>query len=157
MKKLKWAIATTLSIGVLSLGLADSATAQYLGQEHIDRGTMDRNRRSRGQTRTLWGNPSETNETPSSETSTSDNRRLETYSDRGPGVYLGVIELVNGTLPRDRAAFEAALDAMEWEIIPSGMTVTPTGRIVADKFLPVRIDSTGQTGVVFVRQLRVAE
>lgn len=160
MRKAKWAIATTLSIGVISLGWADSASAQfeylYTGQEHIERGTMDRNRRSRGQTRTLYGNPSEN---PSDESSASnDQRSLVTYSpEEGPGVFLGVIELVDGTIPRNRTAFEAALEAMEWEIIPSGLAITPTGRAIDDKLVPVRVDSTGQTGVIFIQQIRVAE
>lgn len=156
MRKLARAIATILSAGVASLGLADAAAAQYLGQEHIDRGTMDRNRRSRGQTRTLYGNPSEN---PANESSPNNNQRsLVTYSpEEGPGVFLGVIELVDGTIPRDRAAFEAALEEMEWEVLPSGLAITPTGRAIDNKLVPVRVDSTGQTGVMFMQQLRVVE
>ena len=48
-----------LLVSILNLGSTFPAVAQGLfdmpGQEHIDRGTMDRNRRSRGQNKTLWG------------------------------------------------------------------------------------------------------
>ena len=65
MKAAIFLTSTVLSVGTLGLNFTFPATAQGLfdmpGQEHIDRGTMDRNRRSRGQDKTLWGNSDDSN------------------------------------------------------------------------------------------------
>ena len=88
---------TSLLLSTLNLGLVFSATAQGLfdmpGQEHIDRGTMDRNRRSRGQHKTLWEDSAPDSIRPAEIDTAGNNANIRT----GPGFnYRVVTQVRNG-------------------------------------------------------------
>ena len=101
MKASVLATANVVLISALNLSVAFPAAAQdftdMLGQEQIDRGTMDRNRRSRGQNKTLW----ETSEGDSNSNVTYAVRRAKIITEargvnvrKGPGLNYDVVTQV---------------------------------------------------------------
>ena len=139
-----------LSMAAIALSAANSAMAQGFpdmhGQEHIDRGTMDRNRRSRGQTRTLWGNDSENNTSQAA-------RTLITRRTGDDPILL----FVGIDIREDGSVVPNGQEEQGLVYLEPGLEITPTGHSVGNRVAPVEVNSTGQRGWIFMSQLEVVD
>lgn len=131
-----------------------------IGQEHIDRGVMDRNRRSRGQTRTLWGD-SERNSADSPSSSEADAHQSDARSARRFATRLNgsdsIILLIGVDVLADGSIVPKGPNTEDVAFLADGLEVVPTGRSVGDLVVPVRVPSTGQEGWLFLSQLTFAD
>lgn len=147
-----------LLIGAATLSAVAPVIAQGFpdmhGQEQINRGTMDRNRRSRGQTRTLWGD-SESN-SPESEVPQSATRSARRFATRLNGSD-NIVLLMGVDVLSDGSIVPKGPDTGNVAFLVDGLEVVPTGRTVGDLLVPIRVPSTGQEGWLFLSQLTFAD